>query len=149
MRRMWLECSEPPPLGPPPMFLGRCGGSRCSRAGVTQCLFLRSPGRQSHCRLWSQRSPSLLPALPARFSFLILKSCCHLPGIPGFRPRSHCHLTVILFSSWSSSDGKDDPIEVSKDSIFVKILQKLLKDGKCLVTVENGQRQASGVKASE
>uniref|UniRef100_A0A8C4LXG6 Nucleoporin 133 n=1 Tax=Equus asinus asinus TaxID=83772 RepID=A0A8C4LXG6_EQUAS len=30
---------------------------------------------------------------------------------------------------WSSSDGKDDPIEVSKDSIFVKILQKLLKDG--------------------
>lgn len=36
---------------------------------------------------------------------------------------------MILFSSWSSSDGKDDPIEVSKDSIFVKILQKLLKDG--------------------
>uniref|UniRef100_A0A8C2R1S0 Nucleoporin Nup133/Nup155-like C-terminal domain-containing protein n=1 Tax=Capra hircus TaxID=9925 RepID=A0A8C2R1S0_CAPHI len=31
--------------------------------------------------------------------------------------------------NWSSSDGKDDPIEVSKDSIFVKILQKLLKDG--------------------
>eukprot|EP00070_Physeter_catodon_P030612 XP_028337506.1 nuclear pore complex protein Nup133 isoform X2 [Physeter catodon] len=30
--------------------------------------------------------------------------------------------------NWSSSDGKDDPIEVSKDSIFVKILQKLLKD---------------------
>ncbi|XP_069340848.1 nuclear pore complex protein Nup133 [Eulemur rufifrons] len=31
--------------------------------------------------------------------------------------------------NWSSSDGKDDPIEVSKESIFVKILQKLLKDG--------------------
>ncbi|KAM9245164.1 nuclear pore complex protein Nup133 [Dugong dugon] len=31
--------------------------------------------------------------------------------------------------NWSSSDGKDDPIELSKDSIFVKILQKLLKDG--------------------
>lgn len=31
--------------------------------------------------------------------------------------------------NWSSSDGKDDPIEVSKGSIFVKILQKLLKDG--------------------
>ncbi|XP_066472904.1 nuclear pore complex protein Nup133 [Tiliqua scincoides] len=31
--------------------------------------------------------------------------------------------------SWSSSEGKDDPIEASKDSIFVKILQKLLKDG--------------------
>ncbi|KAM4828637.1 nuclear pore complex protein Nup133 [Thomomys bottae] len=31
--------------------------------------------------------------------------------------------------NWSSSDGKDDPIEVSKDSVFVKILEKLLKDG--------------------
>ncbi|KAJ6664649.1 hypothetical protein lerEdw1_006222 [Lerista edwardsae] len=31
--------------------------------------------------------------------------------------------------SWSRSEGKDDPIEASKDSIFVKILQKLLKDG--------------------
>ncbi|KAM6185565.1 nuclear pore complex protein Nup133 [Rhynchocyon petersi] len=31
--------------------------------------------------------------------------------------------------NWSGSDGKDDPIELSKDSIFVKILQKLLKDG--------------------
>uniref|UniRef100_A0A8D0G1L1 Nuclear pore complex protein Nup133 n=1 Tax=Sphenodon punctatus TaxID=8508 RepID=A0A8D0G1L1_SPHPU len=31
--------------------------------------------------------------------------------------------------SWSTSEGKDDPIEVSKDSIFVKILQKLLKEG--------------------
>ncbi|NWR43075.1 NU133 protein, partial [Regulus satrapa] len=30
---------------------------------------------------------------------------------------------------WSCSDGRDDPIEVSKDSIFVKILQKLLKEG--------------------
>uniref|UniRef100_A0A803YG78 Nuclear pore complex protein Nup133 n=1 Tax=Meleagris gallopavo TaxID=9103 RepID=A0A803YG78_MELGA len=30
---------------------------------------------------------------------------------------------------WTSSDGKDDPIEASKDSIFVKILQKLLKEG--------------------
>ncbi|XP_053918634.1 nuclear pore complex protein Nup133 isoform X1 [Cuculus canorus] len=30
---------------------------------------------------------------------------------------------------WSSSDGKDDPIEASKDSIFVKIVQKLLKEG--------------------
>uniref|UniRef100_A0A7M4FGG8 Nuclear pore complex protein Nup133 n=1 Tax=Crocodylus porosus TaxID=8502 RepID=A0A7M4FGG8_CROPO len=30
---------------------------------------------------------------------------------------------------WSSSEGKDDPIEASKDSIFVKILQKLLKEG--------------------
>ncbi|XP_008933949.1 PREDICTED: nuclear pore complex protein Nup133 [Merops nubicus] len=30
---------------------------------------------------------------------------------------------------WFSLDGKDDPIEASKDSIFVKILQKLLKEG--------------------
>ncbi|KAJ7411743.1 nuclear pore complex protein Nup133 [Willisornis vidua] len=30
---------------------------------------------------------------------------------------------------WSCSDGRDDPIEASKDSIFVKILQKLLKEG--------------------
>ncbi|NXD12751.1 NU133 protein, partial [Nothocercus nigrocapillus] len=30
---------------------------------------------------------------------------------------------------WSNSEGKDDPIEASKDSIFVKILQKLLKEG--------------------
>ncbi|ELW68081.1 Nuclear pore complex protein Nup133 [Tupaia chinensis] len=35
----------------------------------------------------------------------------------------------VCACAWSSSDGKDDPIEVSKDSIFVKILQKLLKDG--------------------
>ncbi|NWH76500.1 NU133 protein, partial [Piaya cayana] len=30
---------------------------------------------------------------------------------------------------WSSSDGKDDPIAASNDSIFVKIIQKLLKEG--------------------
>lgn len=36
----------------------------------------------------------------------------------------------FLSCSWSSSEGKDDPIEASKDSIFVKILQKLLKEGK-------------------
>uniref|UniRef100_A0A8C5UD25 Nuclear pore complex protein Nup133 n=1 Tax=Malurus cyaneus samueli TaxID=2593467 RepID=A0A8C5UD25_9PASS len=30
---------------------------------------------------------------------------------------------------WCCSDGRDDPIEASKDSIFVKILQKLLKEG--------------------
>ena len=47
-------------------------------------------------------------------------------------------MIFFFFSpSWSSSDGKDDPIEVSKDSIFVKILQKLLKDGKLFVNIEN------------
>lgn len=35
-----------------------------------------------------------------------------------------------LTCRWSSSEGRDDPIEASKDSIFVKILQKLLKEGK-------------------
>ncbi|XP_020642196.3 nuclear pore complex protein Nup133 isoform X1 [Pogona vitticeps] len=36
---------------------------------------------------------------------------------------------ALLRDGWSSSEGKDDPIEASKDSIFVKILQKLLKEG--------------------
>ncbi|NXO00194.1 NU133 protein, partial [Rhinopomastus cyanomelas] len=36
---------------------------------------------------------------------------------------------VLQRDGWSSSDVKDDPIEASKDSIFVKILQKLLKEG--------------------
>ncbi|KAM9316718.1 nuclear pore complex protein Nup133 [Gastrophryne carolinensis] len=38
----------------------------------------------------------------------------------------------IRKDSWSSLDGKDDPIEASKDTIFVKVLQKLLKEGKNL-----------------
>ncbi|XP_062980462.1 nuclear pore complex protein Nup133 [Elgaria multicarinata webbii] len=36
---------------------------------------------------------------------------------------------ALLRDGWSSSEGKDDPIEASKDSIFVKIIQKLLKEG--------------------
>lgn len=40
---------------------------------------------------------------------------------------------LIAFFSWSGSDGKDDPIEVSKDSVFVKILQKVIKDGKWFI----------------
>jgi len=40
-----------------------------------------------------------------------------------------------LTCRWSSSDGKDDPIEASKDSIFVKILQKLLKEGKVYLKI--------------
>ncbi|XP_053238474.1 nuclear pore complex protein Nup133 [Podarcis raffonei] len=36
---------------------------------------------------------------------------------------------ALLRDSWCSSEGKDDPIEASKDSIFVKILQKLFKEG--------------------
>uniref|UniRef100_A0ACB8GC78 Uncharacterized protein n=1 Tax=Sphaerodactylus townsendi TaxID=933632 RepID=A0ACB8GC78_9SAUR len=31
--------------------------------------------------------------------------------------------------NWCSSEGKDDPIDASKDSIFIKILRKLLKEG--------------------
>ncbi|KAI1896989.1 hypothetical protein AGOR_G00100590 [Albula goreensis] len=30
---------------------------------------------------------------------------------------------------WSSADGSDDPLEAAKDSIFVKILQKLIQEG--------------------
>ncbi|XP_061480465.1 nuclear pore complex protein Nup133 [Rhineura floridana] len=36
---------------------------------------------------------------------------------------------ALLRDCWSSSEDRDDPIEASKDSIFVKILQKLLKEG--------------------
>ncbi|ETE65443.1 Nuclear pore complex protein, partial [Ophiophagus hannah] len=36
---------------------------------------------------------------------------------------------ALLRDGWSNSEGKDDPIEASKDSIFVKILQKLIKEG--------------------
>ncbi|MBN3324083.1 NU133 protein, partial [Atractosteus spatula] len=35
---------------------------------------------------------------------------------------------------WSSVDGSDDPVEAAKDSIFVKILQKLIKEGVSLQT---------------
>ncbi|XP_036413651.1 nuclear pore complex protein Nup133 [Colossoma macropomum] len=31
--------------------------------------------------------------------------------------------------NWSASDGTDDPLEAAKDSIFVKILQKLIQEG--------------------
>lgn len=31
--------------------------------------------------------------------------------------------------SWSSADGTDDPLEAAKDSIFVKILLKLIQEG--------------------
>lgn len=35
---------------------------------------------------------------------------------------------------WSSSDNNDDPLEVAKDSIFVKILLKLIQEGVSLQT---------------
>ncbi|XP_060755074.1 nuclear pore complex protein Nup133 [Neoarius graeffei] len=31
--------------------------------------------------------------------------------------------------NWSASDGSDDPLEAARDSIFVKILQKLIQEG--------------------
>ncbi|XP_072513752.1 nuclear pore complex protein Nup133 [Salminus brasiliensis] len=31
--------------------------------------------------------------------------------------------------NWSASDGTDDPLEAAKDSVFVKILQKLIQEG--------------------
>ncbi|XP_062303881.1 nuclear pore complex protein Nup133 [Osmerus eperlanus] len=36
--------------------------------------------------------------------------------------------------NWSSSDGNDDPLEAAKDSIFVKILLKLIQEGVPLQT---------------
>ncbi|XP_076851304.1 nuclear pore complex protein Nup133 [Brachyhypopomus gauderio] len=36
--------------------------------------------------------------------------------------------------SWSASDGSDDPLEAAKDSIFVRILQKLTQEGVPLQT---------------
>lgn len=39
---------------------------------------------------------------------------------------------AIKRDTWSTLDGKDDPIEASKESIFIKVLQKLLNDGKDL-----------------
>ncbi|KAF7689364.1 hypothetical protein HF521_012717 [Silurus meridionalis] len=34
-----------------------------------------------------------------------------------------------VYSSWEASDGSDDPLEAASDSIFVKILQKLIQEG--------------------
>uniref|UniRef100_A0A8C9SH28 Nucleoporin 133 n=1 Tax=Scleropages formosus TaxID=113540 RepID=A0A8C9SH28_SCLFO len=38
--------------------------------------------------------------------------------------------SYAVIYSWSSTDGSDDPLEAAKDSIFVKILQKLIQEGK-------------------
>ncbi|XP_069810810.1 nuclear pore complex protein Nup133 [Dendropsophus ebraccatus] len=39
---------------------------------------------------------------------------------------------AIKRDTWSTLDGKDDPIEATKDTIFVRVLQKLLNEGKDL-----------------
>ncbi|KAM5163762.1 nuclear pore complex protein Nup133 [Mantella aurantiaca] len=36
----------------------------------------------------------------------------------------------VMKNTWSTLDGKDDPIEASKNSVFVKVLQKLVNEGK-------------------
>ncbi|XP_054634991.1 nuclear pore complex protein Nup133 [Dunckerocampus dactyliophorus] len=41
---------------------------------------------------------------------------------------------VLRRDDWSSSDGNDDPLEAAKDSIFVKILLKLIEEGVPLQT---------------
>lgn len=39
-------------------------------------------------------------------------------------------LTAALMSpSWSSADASDDPLEAAKDSVFVRILLKLIQEG--------------------
>lgn len=42
---------------------------------------------------------------------------------------SVCLFVCFSTSSWSSADGNDDPLEATKDSIFVKILLKLIQEG--------------------
>ncbi|XP_063773624.1 nuclear pore complex protein Nup133 [Pseudophryne corroboree] len=39
---------------------------------------------------------------------------------------------AVKRDTWSTLDGKDDPIEATRDFIFVKVLQKLLNEGKDL-----------------
>ncbi|MBN3309249.1 NU133 protein, partial [Amia calva] len=41
---------------------------------------------------------------------------------------------ALLRDDWSSVDGNDDPVEAAKDSVFVKILQKFIKEGVSLET---------------
>lgn len=41
---------------------------------------------------------------------------------------------VLRRDDWSSTDGSDDPLEAAKDSIFVKILLKLIQEGVPLET---------------
>lgn len=41
----------------------------------------------------------------------------------------YCLFVCFSTSSWSSADGNDDPLEATKDSIFVKILLKLIQEG--------------------
>ncbi|XP_056264347.1 nuclear pore complex protein Nup133 [Pseudoliparis swirei] len=41
---------------------------------------------------------------------------------------------VLRRDAWSSDDGTDDPLEAAKDSIFVKILLKLIQEGVPLQT---------------
>ncbi|XP_028266010.1 nuclear pore complex protein Nup133 [Parambassis ranga] len=41
---------------------------------------------------------------------------------------------VLRRDDWSTADGNDDPLEAAKDSIFVKILLKLIQEGVALQT---------------
>lgn len=41
---------------------------------------------------------------------------------------------ALMRDDWSSADGNDDPLEAAKDSIFVKILLKLIQEGVPLQT---------------
>uniref|UniRef100_A0A8C9T0A1 Nucleoporin 133 n=1 Tax=Scleropages formosus TaxID=113540 RepID=A0A8C9T0A1_SCLFO len=52
--------------------------------------------------------------------------------------------SYAVIYSWSSTDGSDDPLEAAKDSIFVKILQKLIQeDVKDLLQSEELERLTS------
>lgn len=46
--------------------------------------------------------------------------------------------------SWSSADGNDDPLEAAKDSVFVKILLKLIQEGEKMPAGRRIQALSSG-----
>lgn len=54
-----------------------------------------------------------------------------LLGFLGTSGGKHKIFTCLLLRicSWSAADGTDDPLEAAKDSIFVKILLKLIQEG--------------------
>ncbi|KAI9529247.1 hypothetical protein NQZ68_013554, partial [Dissostichus eleginoides] len=41
---------------------------------------------------------------------------------------------ALRIDDWSSADGSDDPLEAAKDSIFIKVLLKLIQEGVSLQT---------------
>uniref|UniRef100_A0A8B9HMN1 Nucleoporin 133 n=1 Tax=Astyanax mexicanus TaxID=7994 RepID=A0A8B9HMN1_ASTMX len=82
---------------------------------VAQLTSLRRPGQQERynaleMEYTQRRSELLTPLQPC------LNKCSWI-------------FIVLSIYSWSASDSTDDPLEAAKESIFVKILQKLIQEG--------------------